>query len=59
VEKQADWDLIAGSGCDEVQGYFIAKPMPAIDFIRWKQNWDQQHHDSNNGHVVSDGVSNA
>lgn len=59
VEKQADWDLIAGSGCDEVQGYFIAKPMPAVEFIKWKQQWDQQQHESNNGHFISDGVSNA
>ena len=40
VEKQQDWDLIAGSGCDEVQGYFIARPMAANDFIDWKIAWD-------------------
>lgn len=43
VEKQQDWDLIANSGCDEVQGYFIAKPMSAEEFIQWKQNWEQQY----------------
>ena len=40
VEKQQDWDLIAGSGCDEVQGYFIARPMAAQEFIDWKIAWD-------------------
>lgn len=42
VEKQADWDLIANSGCDQAQGYFIARPMPAEEFLTWKQQWDQQ-----------------
>ena len=42
VEKQQDWDLIASSGCDEVQGYFIAKPMAAKEFIEWKLAWDLQ-----------------
>jgi PAS domain S-box-containing protein len=45
VEKQQDWDLITESGCDEVQGYFIAKPMQAQDFIQWKIQWEQQHLD--------------
>lgn len=42
VEKQADWDLIANSGCDEAQGYFIAKPLAAEDFLKWKSDWDKQ-----------------
>jgi EAL domain-containing protein (putative c-di-GMP-specific phosphodiesterase class I) len=36
VETQQDWDFIADSGCDEVQGYFIAQAMPADQFIEWK-----------------------
>jgi PAS domain S-box-containing protein len=42
VEKQQDWDLIVESGCDEVQGFFIAQPMPAQDFIAWKIKWETQ-----------------
>jgi EAL domain-containing protein (putative c-di-GMP-specific phosphodiesterase class I)/HPt (histidine-containing phosphotransfer) domain-containing protein len=42
VENQQDWDLIAESGCDEVQGFFIAKPMPAQEFIDWKIDWERQ-----------------
>ncbi|HSQ03522.1 MAG TPA: EAL domain-containing response regulator [Burkholderiales bacterium] len=42
VEFQEDWDLIAESGTDEVQGYFVAKPMPAIEFIPWKAKWELQ-----------------
>jgi EAL domain-containing protein (putative c-di-GMP-specific phosphodiesterase class I) len=42
VENQQDWDLIADSGCDEVQGFFIAKPMPAQEFIDWKFDWESK-----------------
>ncbi|MFA9275488.1 MAG: EAL domain-containing protein [Candidatus Aquirickettsiella gammari] len=41
VETQQDWDLIADSGCDEVQGYFIAQAMPAEQFIEWKILWER------------------
>ena len=33
VETAEDWDFVAAAGVDEVQGYYIAKPMPA-DTIR-------------------------
>jgi EAL domain-containing protein (putative c-di-GMP-specific phosphodiesterase class I) len=42
VETQQDWDVIVESGCDEVQGYFIAKPMPPEQFIEWKTKWEKQ-----------------
>lgn len=41
VETEQDWDLITASGCDEVQGYFVAKPMPAGELIAWKQRWER------------------
>ncbi len=40
VETEQDWDQVAKSGCDLVQGYLIAKPMPADEFSRWIA----QHH---------------
>ena len=40
AETQEDWDLVTASGCDEMQGYVIAKPMPANDFIYWKKHWE-------------------
>ena len=40
VESQADWDLIAEIGCHEVQGYFIARPLPAKQLIAWKEKWE-------------------
>jgi EAL domain-containing protein (putative c-di-GMP-specific phosphodiesterase class I)/DNA-binding NarL/FixJ family response regulator len=33
VETQEDWDLLRQLGCDLAQGYFIAKPMPAEEFL--------------------------
>ncbi|KAB2905987.1 MAG: EAL domain-containing protein [Burkholderiaceae bacterium] len=35
VETREHWDLLANLGCDIAQGYFIAKPMPAEDFLQW------------------------
>ncbi len=35
VEVPYSWDLLERLGCDLVQGYFVAKPMPADDFTRW------------------------
>jgi EAL domain-containing protein (putative c-di-GMP-specific phosphodiesterase class I)/FixJ family two-component response regulator len=39
VEDQADWDFVRKTGCDIVQGYFVAKPMPAADLPGWIQTW--------------------
>jgi len=35
VETQQDWDLVAELGCDQVQGYYIAKPMPIEKLCEW------------------------
>jgi len=43
VEDQLDWDFMRNSGCDFVQGYFIAKPMPAEDLAAWIPAWKLQH----------------
>jgi EAL domain-containing protein (putative c-di-GMP-specific phosphodiesterase class I) len=39
VENQEIWEQLAALGCDEAQGYFIAKPMPAVDFPKWLAGW--------------------
>ncbi|MYM22167.1 EAL domain-containing protein [Duganella sp. FT135W] len=44
VETQEDWNLVASSGCDQVQGYFVAKPMKADDLIEWKNSWEKMQH---------------
>jgi diguanylate cyclase (GGDEF)-like protein len=37
VEDQAQFDLIAASGCDAAQGYLIARPLKAAAFESWEQ----------------------
>lgn len=39
VETEEDWDLIDKLGCDSVQGYFVAKPMPAAEFPTWAHTY--------------------
>jgi EAL domain-containing protein (putative c-di-GMP-specific phosphodiesterase class I)/FixJ family two-component response regulator len=38
VEDRSDWDFLCNTGCDLAQGYFIARPMPADDFLAWIQD---------------------
>lgn len=39
IERQEDWDLISELGCDEGQGYFIARPMNGHDVPHWLRRW--------------------
>ncbi len=39
VETQIEWDLVASLGVDVVQGYFVAKPMPAEAIEDWIGGW--------------------
>lgn len=43
VETKADWDLVAGLGCDLVQGFYIAKPMSAQEISPWAHKWKHQN----------------
>ncbi len=40
IETQYAYDLLGKIGCDEGQGYFMARPMPAPAFL----NWLESHH---------------
>lgn len=35
VETEEDWQFVSETGIDEVQGYYVAKPMPADEFADW------------------------
>jgi EAL domain-containing protein (putative c-di-GMP-specific phosphodiesterase class I) len=35
VEDQWTLDLLSTLGCDEAQGYHIARPMPSADLVTW------------------------
>lgn len=38
VETEGQRDILAGLDCDELQGYFYARPMPAADLAQWRQH---------------------
>lgn len=40
VETQEDWSVVAALGIDEVQGYFVSRPMEAAALIEWKSGWE-------------------
>ena len=35
VEDQNAWDRLEALGCDEIQGFFVSRPMPADDVLDW------------------------
>lgn len=37
VENKEEWDLVATLGVDLVQGFYMAKPMFADEFLRWSR----------------------
>ncbi len=39
VETPSALDCLRELGCDHVQGYVIARPMPAADVTRWIRTW--------------------
>jgi EAL domain-containing protein (putative c-di-GMP-specific phosphodiesterase class I) len=49
VETKQEFEMLRGLGCDVAQGYYIAHPMAAPDFIRWADD-----HRSGNGELLAD-----
>ncbi|MFZ5521460.1 MAG: putative bifunctional diguanylate cyclase/phosphodiesterase [Pseudomonadota bacterium] len=39
IENETAWRLLAALQCDQAQGYWIARPMPAEAFIDWVRSW--------------------
>lgn len=40
VETQADYELIRDLGCDSVQGFYVARPMPTHELPNWVRTRD-------------------
>ena len=40
VSNQAEWDLAVAEAVDEVQGFLIARPMPAVEFEAWYTSYN-------------------
>ncbi|TFW29813.1 EAL domain-containing protein [Massilia arenosa] len=39
IESEAVWRLLADLGCDQGQGYFMSRPLPADKLADWVRNW--------------------
>ncbi|WP_018294436.1 EAL domain-containing protein [Mariprofundus ferrooxydans] len=39
VETLEDWQRVEMLGCDQVQGYFVSRPLPGDDIPAWVENW--------------------
>ena len=42
VEERPEVDFLRGLGCDSIQGYYFSKPLPAAEFARWVQDFEQE-----------------
>ncbi len=40
VESDKQMAILAQESCDEIQGYFISRPLPAQSFIGWLRDWN-------------------
>lgn len=49
VENAEIWDLLEILGCDIAQGYHIARPMPASEFLEWMRERAQRLADDSQG----------
>ena len=43
VENREDWDLLESLGVDQVQGYYISRPMSFDNFLDWLKKWQREH----------------
>ncbi len=43
VETQEEWDLMVELGCDQVQGYFVSRPLPFDQMLDWLNQWQSDH----------------
>ncbi|MYM64268.1 EAL domain-containing protein [Pseudomaricurvus sp. HS19] len=43
VETLEDWQLVQELGCDIVQGFYIAPPMPPAEMAQWAQDYALRH----------------
>lgn len=43
VETYEHGQQLLALGCEQAQGYGIARPMPADQLLEWKTQWDKEH----------------
>ena len=57
VESQEVWDRLVELGCDIVQGYHIARPMPEADVLRWLAALDRLPDSARRATTIPAGVA--
>ena len=48
VETAAALALLEGAGCEEAQGYFLKRPVPAAEIAPWVRDWVRRPRDASN-----------
>ena len=43
IESEEVWKSLQQLGCDEGQGFFMAKPMIPEEVLAWKERWQSKH----------------
>lgn len=43
VEDQETWDRLFASRCDEIQGYFLSRPISGDEILEWTRLWAKNH----------------
>jgi len=38
IEDEGTWDRLVAMGCDQVQGYYLSRPIPAAELTSWLTN---------------------
>jgi diguanylate cyclase (GGDEF)-like protein len=46
IESEAVWRMLGKLGCDQGQGYFMSRPMPAGQLAGWVQQWRAPQHEA-------------
>jgi diguanylate cyclase (GGDEF)-like protein len=46
IESEAVWRMLGKLGCDQGQGYFMSRPMPADQLPGWVQQWRAPQHEA-------------
>jgi len=46
IESEAVWRMLGKLGCDQGQGYFMSRPMPADQLAGWVQQWRAPQHEA-------------
>jgi diguanylate cyclase (GGDEF)-like protein/PAS domain S-box-containing protein len=41
IENKASWDILQSMGCDYAQGFWMAKPMPFNELVKWLHQREQ------------------